>query len=332
MLVQPRALLLVAALAATASAQTFTPGVFASIGDTAPRDGLGDTFNGAPFEGLMRRVSSVEDRAIQEFNVASLAGSTIVSATLSGTIFSNNSFDVGVRTFAFSLYAGNGAANLSDFQITATVVGNASYHPPAQTNFTYSFNVASALQTLISGGATFVGLKVECTTEPNFPNILDDATSELVVVATGCGSITTYCTAGTTTNNCVPSIAGAGTPDANAGSGFTITVSNVEGQKQGILFYGISGSQVQIWGIGSTSLLCVKPPTQRTLTLNSGGTVNACDGVLALDWNAFIAANPNALGNPFTGGEQVFAQGWFRDPSAVKTTNLSNGLRFVVCP
>jgi hypothetical protein len=65
---------------------------------------------------------------------------------------------------------------------------------------------------------------------------------------------------------------------------------------------------------------------------NTGGTIGSCSGTLSIDWNAFMAANPSALGNPLAAGQQVFAQGWFRDPPAVKTTSLSNGLSWVVCP
>jgi hypothetical protein len=53
---------------------------------------------------------------------------------------------------------------------------------------------------------------------------------------------------------------------------------------------------------------------------------------LSVDWNAFIATNPGALGNPFLAGQAVYAQGWFRDPPAPKTTSLSNALKFTVCP
>jgi hypothetical protein len=48
-----------------------------------------------------------------------------------------------------------------------------------------------------------------------------------------------YCTAGTSTNGCVPSISSTGTPSSAATSGFFIDVANVEGQKQGIVFYGV---------------------------------------------------------------------------------------------
>jgi hypothetical protein len=147
-------------------------------------------------------------------------------------------------------------------------------------------------------------------------------------VSGGSGPIS-YCTAGTTSHGCLPSISGIGSPVAGANSGFTIAVANVEGQKQGLIFYGISGRAAVAWGTGS-SFLCVKTPTQRTTVQNSGGTALACNGSLSLDFLAFIAAHPSALGAPFAPGDVVNAQGWFRDPPAPKTTNLSNGLEFTM--
>lgn len=147
-------------------------------------------------------------------------------------------------------------------------------------------------------------------------------------------AVQVYCTAGTTSNGCLPSIAGSGTPSASAGSGFTISIANVEGQKSGLIFYGLDNSSWSPlpWSAGSTSFLCVKPPVQRSGTQSSGGSAGACDGTLSLDWNAFVAASPGALGVPFQGTETVYAQGWFRDPAAPKTTNLSDGLQFDVSP
>ena len=146
-----------------------------------------------------------------------------------------------------------------------------------------------------------------------------------------CGTSTSYCTAGTTTHGCAAMISASGVASASAGTGFVITVAAVEGQKQGIVFYGISGRLAQTWGAG-TSFLCVKPPTQRTGAQSSGGTIDACDGALSIDWNAYIASDAGALGNPFQGGETVEVQGWFRDPPASKTTSLSDALEFFVCP
>lgn len=149
-----------------------------------------------------------------------------------------------------------------------------------------------------------------------------------------CGLDFSFCTAGTTTNGCAPSMSGAGSASASAGSGFSISISHVEGQRTGLIFYGTNNSSWSPlpWASGSTSFLRVKPPTQRTVAQSSGGTSGACDGTLSIDWNAFIAANPGVLGTPFTGTETVYAQGWFRDPAAPKTTNLSNALQFSVCP
>jgi hypothetical protein len=146
-----------------------------------------------------------------------------------------------------------------------------------------------------------------------------------------CANYASYCTAGTTTNSCVATLSASGVPDANAGSGFVVLASNVEGQKQGIFFYGVSGPLAQAWGT-SSSYLCVKPPTQRTGTQFSNGSFNACDGSFSLDWNAYVAGNPGALGVPFAGGESVWIQAWFRDPPSPKTTSLSNALVFTVCP
>jgi hypothetical protein len=148
----------------------------------------------------------------------------------------------------------------------------------------------------------------------------------------GCPSPVGYCTAGTTTNGCVPAMASTGSPTVGALSGFVLSCSNVEGQRQGLIFYGITGRLATQWAPGSTSFLCVKTPVQRTGTQSSGGTNNACNGAFSLDWSAYIAANPGALGAPLVAGLVVDAQAWFRDPSAPATTNLSNGWEFTVCP
>lgn len=153
-----------------------------------------------------------------------------------------------------------------------------------------------------------------------------------VVLVPPCGTTTAYCTAGTTTNGCVPAISGSGTPSATASTGFTIAVANVEGQRAGLLFYGVSGPTAAAWGSGGSSFLCVKVPNQRMGAQTSGGTAGACDGAFSEDWNDYRFTHPGSLGNPFSSGDLVWAQAWFRDPPAVKTTNLSNGLEFILCP
>jgi hypothetical protein len=176
-----------------------------------------------------------------------------------------------------------------------------------------------------SGPALFAG--------GSFTNAFDSGDSYLA--KWGCAFVktgTVYCSAGTTSHGCMPSISASGSASASASSGFTLSVTNVEGQRAGIFFYGIHGQLASPWSANSTSVLCVKSPLQRMSALNSGGTPGQCDGVLSEDWNAYRAAHATALGQPFLRGETVWAQGWFRDPPGLKTTKLSNGLVFAVGP
>lgn len=141
-----------------------------------------------------------------------------------------------------------------------------------------------------------------------------------------------YCTASQTSNLCVPAITSAGVARAAAASGFTIAAHDVEGNRQGLVFYGVNGRHAAPWAPGNSSTLCVKQPLQRTPLRNSGGATASCQGVLSVDWSAFLAANPGALGAPPTAGQLVQAQAWFRDPNAPGSTNLSDALEFTVQP
>jgi hypothetical protein len=140
-----------------------------------------------------------------------------------------------------------------------------------------------------------------------------------------------YCTSGTTTNGCTATIHASAGPDVSHVTPCTITVDGVEGQKTGIVFYGLTQTALP-WCSGSTSFLCVKPPTMRTAPQNSGGNANACDGAFVLDWSAFQLATPGALGQPFVAGSKVFVQSWFRDPPSCKTTGLSNAVELTYHP
>jgi Tol biopolymer transport system component len=144
------------------------------------------------------------------------------------------------------------------------------------------------------------------------------------------GFVSTYCTSSSTTHNCTPTISGSGFASSTNPSGFTIRVDHVESQRMGVVFYGLAPT-AQVWGLGSSSYLCILYPVQRMGAVSSGGTTGSCDGVLAYDWNSWRASNPASLGSPFSVGQVFYAQGWFRDGSAVKGTNLSNGLRFTLC-
>lgn len=147
-----------------------------------------------------------------------------------------------------------------------------------------------------------------------------------------CALPVAYCTAGTTTHGCTAQISGSGVPSASSTSGFTISVDALEGQRSGIVFYGVNGRLAAPWASGSSSLMCVHAPRQRTGVHQSGGTANACDGSFALDFNAYASSHPSAVGAPFQAGQTIDAQAWFRDPGAPSNTNLSNALEFQLEP
>ena len=152
------------------------------------------------------------------------------------------------------------------------------------------------------------------------------------VPGSSCGIIGPYCTSSITSNFCIPSMGGSGTPSASAASGFTLSCTQVEGNKQGLFYYGMNQSATS-WAVGSSSIKCVANPTQRLPALNSGGATGSCAGVLSIDWNAWRASSSaSAVGSPFAAGQTFHAQAWFRDPPAPKATNLSNGFTFTLCP
>jgi hypothetical protein len=176
---------------------------------------------------------------------------------------------------------------------------------------------------LLSAGMTLgTSFGIGCYNQPRFDNW--EVGQPPPVIAN-------FCTAGTTTNGCAATISWTGTPSVTQSSGFDLLTSSVEGQKQGLYFYGINGDVAFPWGL-STGWFCVKTPTQRFALQNSGGVAGQCNGSLSVDFSAFLAANPTALGAPFSAGDQVWLQSWFRDPPSPKTTMLSDGLRFTMQP
>jgi hypothetical protein len=139
-----------------------------------------------------------------------------------------------------------------------------------------------------------------------------------------------YCTAGTSVHGCVPSISGIGAPSSISGSGFDIRVNDLPGQRWGTIFYGFYPASTP-WAPNSPSYRCVSFPIQRMGNLQANGGISQCNGSFGVDFNAWYAANPGALGSPFVPGQVFYAQGWYRDPAAPKQTNLSNALRFTLC-
>ena len=313
-------------LSASATPQNFAPSLAASIHDE-PVDGLGDSFNASPFEGLIRTQSTRADRAIQEYDLGALAGQTLASATLHAHVAVNNAFDNGVRTFDFQLYAGNGTADLSDYQISATTVGSGQYHPPLDTDFSVALDVTSTLQSLLSGGAQHVGLRVVGTSNPNFPNILVTADCHIDVVL-GTPSIAEFCTPGVAGVAVCPcsnppsgaargcdnsaatggaSLAASGTPSL-ASDTLVLTTANQRPTGTSIVLQGTTNNVTGLaFGQG---VRCVSGALKRLyLKTAAGGSISAPGA-----GDASVSARSAAAGDPIVAGQHRYYMVYYRDP------------------
>ena len=144
---------------------------------------------------------------------------------------------------------------------------------------------------------------------------------------------TSYCTAGTSASGCRASLQATGSPSATAASGFLVDATQVEAQKDGLIFFGVNGRMANAWGNG-TSFQCVAPPVMRAGVLSGAGTLGTCDGSFSQDLNArWCPACPKPTQNPGAGAV-VQAQLWYRDPSNTSNqpTSLSDAIEFCVGP
>ena len=143
----------------------------------------------------------------------------------------------------------------------------------------------------------------------------------------GCPAAQVYCTAKVNSLGCTPMIASSGMASYSNPTPFLITASNELNQKAGLLYYGFAAASTPFQG----GIKCVASPTVRGVVHNSGGSPSGsdCSGSYAVDFNAHVQSLSNPLLVP---GEEVFAQYWSRDPGSASTTNLSDALRFTICP
>jgi subtilisin-like proprotein convertase family protein len=171
--------------------------------------------------------------------------------------------------------------------------------------------------------------------------VTDDRTNDVgslarwdLTVATCASAPTVYCSPiGPTAGGCTADISATDNPNVAHSNTCQISVTNVDDNRSGILFYSLTGSQSTPWcAAGGNSLLCVLFPTIRTGVQDSGGGVNPCDGVYFLDWNAYQLANPGLPGQPFSAGDQAWVQGWFRSTADCKTTFLSEAIVITYTP
>ncbi len=168
-------------------------------------------------------------------------------------------------------------------------------------------------------------------TTQSFPVTITGAPVVIDVALVPTSSVATnYCTPGTSASGCQATLDAVGTASASASTGFVVTASSVEGAGSGQFYYGMSGSQANPWGNG-TSYRCVAPPTMRAGVMSMGGTNGGCDGGVSQDLNALWTAKPPK--NPGA-GSTVCLQLWYRDPqnTSNRTTSFSDAIEFGVCP
>ncbi len=140
-----------------------------------------------------------------------------------------------------------------------------------------------------------------------------------------------YCTAKPASiPGCVPAIESVGVASATAYFGFTIQTTHTPGNSLGVFLYTHGGSSTPVQG--PYGLLCISSSGLfRTGILPSGGTPDACDGMLTFDWNwhaqTVVGSDP-ASTQPAT---TVDGQFWYRDPENSGHANLTDAIGFVVC-
>ena len=144
----------------------------------------------------------------------------------------------------------------------------------------------------------------------------------------------TYCpqpSAGSTFG-CVGTITASGQPDVDHAGSCVISVTGVDGGRAGVIFFGRNGRGGQPWCGSAPSYLCVRQPLARLMQASTGGAVGSCNGMLQLDWNARMGGVGPPLGVPFSAGDSVHVQGWFRDPPACKKSRLTDALELTYTP
>lgn len=130
--------------------------------------------------------------------------------------------------------------------------------------------------------------------------------------------ITSYCTAKTNSQGCVPQITVDGIASPSANAGFSVSAVQVFNQKVGRLLLGFSGSAATPFAGGT---LCLAPPMVGTMPISSGGSpipAVDCSGAWVVDFNAVQHSWPL-----MPAGTTFQCQWLGRDPGFAPPNNLS---------
>ena len=257
-------------------------------------------------------------------------GTLVASRTVSGTIKNSSSspMAVGALKAPFLPLRGSMRGSIDWLRVSDVArYSGASVTPPASqpasdasTLLLYYFDEAAGSTTVADQGPN----GWDGVLGAGFPSATSPVLGSVVTVGTN------YCTPGTSASGCQAKLLVGGLASASGGPGFNLVATDVEGNKDGLFFFGTNGRQANSWGNG-TSLQCVVTPVKRGGVLPSFGTNGNCDGLFSQDLNALWQATPAK--NPGAGAI-VQAQLWYRDPvnTSNKTTSLSEAIEFAVCP
>lgn len=165
----PRAALVLCAVGgvgvvSSASFGAVSPDVVFGIEDD-DQNGTPDEFSSA---GLSPAVTDrfSERRTFSEFSLSIATGPVVDSAVISGVVSEQFSFGFGASPagLVFEVYAANGAADLSDWDTVGVEIGRVEGLVEDFDEALFSFDAAAALQGVLDGGATHVGLRVRTLT------------------------------------------------------------------------------------------------------------------------------------------------------------------------
>jgi len=144
------------------------------------------------------------------------------------------------------------------------------------------------------------------------------------------GSGSSYCTAKTNSQGCVPQISSVGTASLTNPGPFQIDAVQLLNGKNGLFFYGSMGRAALPFQGGT---LCMFPPLRRTSVQFSGGNMGPpdCSGVLTFDFNAWFQGGNDTL---LAVGQTIDGQFWTRDPQQADGTGvgLTDAIEFSLCP
>jgi hypothetical protein len=133
-----------------------------------------------------------------------------------------------------------------------------------------------------------------------------------------------YCTAKVNSQGCAAQIAAIGNAASlSDAEPFHVIGSDVVSDMPGILFYGFDEDIKPFVG----GLHCVQPPTPRTTYQFSGGDGVPCGGTFDLDFNAWLATQPQPKVHA---GMRIYAQYWYRDPTDPFGSATSDAVSFHV--